>query len=318
MSPESIRTAVDAAIAAAEPFCGATAPNPPVGAAALTEEGELLGAAAHERAGRLHAEALLLHQLHAAEKLDQVHTLVVTLEPCNHTGRTPPCTEAIIAAGVKRVVYLNRDPNPVAAGGGQRLRDAGIDVIEPHEARAHLSEPSARTLKLQLGPFLKRMATGLPWITIKRAFDEQGSMIPPPGQKTFTSQASLVVAHLLRRRADAILTASGTVLADRPEFTVRHVPDHPGKVRALWIADRRGRVPDSYLHGALSRGLMAERVSDWTAVLREGVRLGALEVLVEAGPEFSSHVLRAAYWDRCVDIHRVSGLPDRIEDRLRV
>lgn len=301
-----------AALDAADPFCGATAPNPPVGSAAMAADGRILAAAAHERAGRAHAEAALLQKLESEGRGSEVHTVLVTLEPCNHSGRTPPCTEALIRAGVKRVVYLASDPNPVASGGADRLRQAGIEVIGPEAVQPFLSSAAGLRLRHQLGPFLKRIQRGMPWITVKRAFDAKGSMIPPAGQKTFSSEAALTFAHALRRRSDAILTGSGTIISDEPLFTVRRIPDHPGKIRALWIADRRGRISEDYLHAALSRGFMAERVSDWRQALRDGARMGALEVLVEAGPALSGEVLASNLWDRRVDIH-----PDRIEDVLR-
>lgn len=309
---EKFAELASAALNAADAYCGATAPNPPVGSAAMAADGRILAAAGHERAGRAHAEAALLQKLEGERRISEVHTVLVTLEPCNHLGRTPPCTEALIRAGVKRVVYLAPDPNPVASGGAERLRQAGIEVIGPARVLPLLSGESRLRLRHQLGPFLKRIQTGMPWLTVKRAFDAGGSMIPPAGQKTFSSEAALTFAHALRRRSDAILTGSGTILADQPLFTVRRVPDHAGKIRALWIADRRGRISEEYLHAALSRGFMAERVEDWRKALREGGRMGALEVLVEAGPALSDEVLSSNLWDRCVDIY-----PDRIEDRMR-
>lgn len=311
-----LAAAIDAALDAAEDFCGATAPNPPVGASAIDREGNLLGVAAHERAGRPHAEAALLEYLQREGRLSQVDTLVVTLEPCNHTGRTPPCTEAILNAQVPRVVYLVADPNPKAAGGGKRLLQSGIEVIGEKEVRQALSVEQRKRVIFQLGPFIKRVTQGLPWITVKRALDTTGSMIPPQGTKTFTSDLSLRFAHELRRRADGILTGSGTILTDAPEFTVRRVLDHPDKIRALWIADRSARVPEEYLHQALLRRFMAERVTDWREALTRAGALGVLEVLVEAGPELSAAVLQSQLWDRSVQFQVREGQPDAVHDEL--
>jgi len=312
----AIGPAIDAALSAAAPFCGATAPNPPVGASAIDHQGNLLGSAAHERAGRAHAEAALLERLAREGRLGQVHTLVVTLEPCNHTGRTPPCTEAILRAQIPRVVFLVADPHPKAAGGGERLRASGVEVLGAEQMRPVLSVEQREKLVLQLGPFLKRVTQGLPWITIKQALDPQGSMIPPPGTKTFTSESSLRFAHELRRRSDAILTGSGTILADEPEFTVRKIPDHREKIRALWIADRRARVGDAFLRDALSRRLMAERVPDWREALTQAGSLGVLEVLVEAGPGLSAAVLQSQLWDRWVRFQVREGEPDTVLDEM--
>ena len=110
--------AMKAAIARAEEFAGATSPNPPVGAVALDETGKIIASAAHERAGEPHAEAALISLCEAQGLLQRVHTLVVTLEPCNHQGRTGPCTEAILKSGIKRVAFGATDPNPKVAGNG--------------------------------------------------------------------------------------------------------------------------------------------------------------------------------------------------------
>jgi diaminohydroxyphosphoribosylaminopyrimidine deaminase/5-amino-6-(5-phosphoribosylamino)uracil reductase len=189
-------------------------------------------------------------------------------------------------------------------------------VLGAEQMRPVLSVEQREKLVLQLGPFLKRVTQGLPWITIKQALDPQGSMIPPPGAKTFTSESSLRFAHELRRRSDAILTGSGTILADEPEFTVRKIPDHREKIRALWIADRRARVSDAFLRDALSRRLMAERVPDWREALTQAGSLGVLEVLVEAGPGLSAAVLQSQLWDRWVRFQVREGEPDTVLDEM--
>lgn len=141
-------------------------------------------------------------------------------------------------------------------------------------------------------------------------------MIPPPGQKTFTREKSLRLAHELRKRADAIITGSGTVLADNPEFTVRHVLDHPGKRRWLAILDRRGRVPESYLEAARGRGFAVFKLASLEQGLKDLAALGAVEVLVEAGPAVTQACLAASLWNRHVVI-RSTPLGDRVEDLRR-
>ena len=191
----------------------------------------------------------LIEYCRAQNLLDQVHTLCVTLEPCNHQGRTPPCTEAIIESGIRHVAVGTRDPNPHVKGGGiERLQQAGVDVV------CGVNEEECKQL---IAPFAYSVQTGKPWITIKRAFDAKGSPIPPPGQKTFTSPESLKLAHQLRKKSDAIMAGSGTILVDDPLFTVRYVPDHENKRRRLAIIDRRRRVPQNYLAEAAGRGLDA-------------------------------------------------------------
>ncbi len=292
------------ALEEAQEFVGATAPNPPVGAAALDAQGRVLGVAAHQKAGEPHAEAALLAELAAQRIETPIDTLVVTLEPCNHTGRTPPCTQAIIAAGVRRVIYGVADPNPRVEGGGAgALRDAGIDVSALPEGSA-LGEKCLELAR----PFIKWVTTGLPFVTVKTAHradgsadsSAMGSMIPPPGQKTFTTPEALHIAHGLRKRCDAILTGSGTILADNPAFTVRHVADHFGKKRWLAILDRRRRVPVKYLEYARGQGFTVILPDSLESALRELGASGVLEVLVEAGPLISQAVLAGDLWDRHV------------------
>src|SRR6185437_12882141 len=240
----AIQSAFEQALELAGRYAGATSPNPCVGAAALDSQGRILSLRAHERAGEPHAEARVIAELAQAKPVPDTRpeTLVVTLEPCNHQGRTGPCTDAIIRSGFRRVIYGAKDPNPrVAGGGAAKLLAAGIEVLGPESFADSAIPERCREL---IRSFAHWSTSGLPWVTVKTALNQEGSMIPPKGQKTFTSADSLKLAHELRKRADAILTGSGTVLADQPEFTVRHVPDHPGKVRWVAILDRRGRTPE--------------------------------------------------------------------------
>lgn len=286
--------AMQAAATEARKWLGATSPNPPVGAAALDAEGKILAVAAHKRAGDDHAEAALLKLCRERGILPQVKTLCVTLEPCNHQGRTPPCTEAIIQSGIKRVVIGTRDPNANVIGGGiERLQQTGIEVV------SGIAKNECQQL---IHAFAHNANTGKPWITVKRAFNREGSMIPAMGQKTFTSQPSLILAHRLRKKADAILTGSGTILADNPEFTVRHVPDHPGKRRFLAIMDRRRRVPDSYLVAARQRGLEPLIYQDIETAIKDLATKDVQDLLVEAGPSLSQAILNSQMWNMSVTI----------------
>ncbi|MDD3028938.1 MAG: bifunctional diaminohydroxyphosphoribosylaminopyrimidine deaminase/5-amino-6-(5-phosphoribosylamino)uracil reductase RibD [Alphaproteobacteria bacterium] len=286
-------------------WLGATAPNPPVGAVALDEQGMLLAAAAHQQAGEPHAEAALLIFCREQGLLNRVHTVAVTLEPCNHTGRTPPCSEALIAAGIKRVVVGTDDPNPHVSGGGcARLSQAGIEVIH---------SPDPEPYRQLIHSFAFYTQTGKPFVTVKRAFNKHGSMIPPKGQKTFTNEKSLILAHRVRKKADAIVTGSGTILSDTPLFTVRYVSDHPDKRRFLAILDRRGRVPDFYKEESCKRrlkSLIFQDLDDCFATLAD---LKIQDVLVEAGPTLSDAILASNHWTMCIDIHT-----DPPEDRVNV
>jgi diaminohydroxyphosphoribosylaminopyrimidine deaminase / 5-amino-6-(5-phosphoribosylamino)uracil reductase len=300
------------ALNAAEKFVGATAPNPPVGCIALDSKGKVLLGAGHQGAGKPHAEATVLDLAAKLGRLAEIETLVVTLEPCNHFGKTPPCTQEILKhKQIKRIVLGVRDPNPRVEGGGMAaLKKGGLEVIEGVMA----AECSAL-----IRSFGKWSSDGRPWVTLKAAFTHSGSMIPPKGQKTFTSPAALTFSHELRKRADALWTGSGTVLADQPEFTVRRVPDHPNKKRWLVISDRRKRVDPAYLREAQDRGfVLAPNFSK----LEEGLAFlgdkGVLEVLVEAGPTLYEAWLQSGLWDESVVIKQgTEGADEDIEIKFR-
>ncbi len=304
--PASVAEAFLRAIEAAEVHRGATAPNPPVGCVLLDARGHILAVGAHRRAGEPHAEAEALEVCRRAGTTRHIHTAVVTLEPCNHWGRTPPCAQAITRTPAEAVWIGARDPNPEVAGNGAgRLRAAGLDVHDLGTAsRDSVAAGIAAACRGLIAPFAKRASTGRPWITVKQAIDAAGSMIPPPGRKTFTSPAALTFAHGLRKRADAVLTGSGTILADDPHFTVRHVADHPGKRRSLAILDRRGRVPPGYRAEAEARGFLVRPETDLEAALDGLGRDGALEILVEAGPALTASVLDGGLWDEHVVIRQ--------------
>ena len=294
--PDFLTSAMKQAAAEGRRWMGATSPNPPVGALALDTDGRVLAIAAHHRAGEPHAEASLITDCRNKNILNEVETLCVTLEPCNHYGRTPPCVDAIIQARIKKVVIGTRDPNPDVKGGGiERLRTAGIEII------TGIAETECQQL---MHAFAYRATTGKPWITIKRAIDKDGSMIPPAGQKTFTSPDSIRLAHRLRKKSDAILTGSGTILADFPLFTVRSVPDHKGKRRKLAIIDRRARVPESYINAATERGFDVLIYQDFIDALNDLAKKGAQDVLIEAGPQLSQSLLDSGVWTMSVTIRQ--------------
>ena len=295
-----------AALHAALAFEGATAPNPPVGCVLLDQLGNIIAVAAHQKAGQLHAEALAIKIARDAGLADRIHTVVVTLEPCNHHGRTPPCSEAILSTSAKAVVIGMADPNPSVEGGGAKhLAEAGLN-ISLFDAEQHPA--LAQSLKRLIGPFAKRTTLGLPWVTVKQAINREGNMLPPVGLKTFTTQSSLKLAHTLRRRADAIITGSGTILADNTHFTVRHVQDFADKHRKLVLFDRRRRISNDYLETAVRRGFETIFATELETTLRTLASNGALEVLVEAGPQLTSTVLSSSFWDEHVLITQAQSL----------
>jgi len=199
-----------------------------------------------------------------------------------------------------------RDPNPHVTGGGcEKLRAAGIEIIENIE-----SDLCQRLIHA----FAFHARTGRPFVTIKRAFDANGSMIPPLGQKTFTSPESLRLAHRLRKKADAIITGSDTILADAPLFTVRHVQDFADKKRVLAILDRRGRVSNDYIKAAGARGFEVIVYKDVDSCLPDLEKRGIRDILVESGPILSQSLLASPHWVMKVDIH--SGTPDTVNVML--
>jgi len=188
-------------------------PNPNVGCV-LVKDGRVIGEGVHVKAGEAHAEALALA---AATESPEGATAYVTLEPCAHQGRTPPCAEALARAKVARVVVAIEDPNPVVHGrGATTLRDAGI--------RVDIGLMAAQAEEVHRG-FLHRMRFGRPWMRIKAAASIDGRIALANGEsKWITGEAARRDVHALRARSCAMLTGIGTVRADDPELTVRHVP----------------------------------------------------------------------------------------------
>ncbi len=316
--PARVAVGFRAAIAEAVGFVGATAPNPPVGCAILDADGRLLTVAAHQRAGTAHAEPRALSQLRDGGQLGRAATLLVTLEPCNHHGRTGPCTEAILASPVREVWIGSADPNPRVAGhGAERLRAAGLRV----RALDRLPDPAAATLALDcaalITPFRRWVETGRPWITVKQALDAAGGMIPPAGATTFTQASSLLLAHRLRRATDAIVTGTGTVLADRPALTVRHLPDHAGRApRLLAIVGRPERVPADYLVAAAARGLDVRLLAELDRLPALLGEAGVLWAMVEAGPGLLRAIREGGLWDDWLTIARAGPDDDPAPDRI--
>ncbi|WP_342627210.1 bifunctional diaminohydroxyphosphoribosylaminopyrimidine deaminase/5-amino-6-(5-phosphoribosylamino)uracil reductase RibD [Nguyenibacter vanlangensis] len=291
----AFRAALDEAVR----HMGATAPNPPVGCAILDADGTILTVAAHHRAGAAHAEALALRQCADQGLMDRAAIAVVTLEPCNHTGRTGPCSEAILASPIRTVWIGAADPNPrVAGGGGERLRAAGCAVHGLAERDDPAGLALAADCRALIAPFVHWSRTGRAWLTVKQALDAQGSMIPPAGRTTFTSDAALTLAHRLRRATDAVVTGSGTVLADRPGLDVRRVADHAGRAaRVLAVCDRRGRVPEDWRAAAAGRGFEIVTCDDIARLPEMLGAAGVLWALVEAGPTLLAAVRAEGVWD---------------------
>lgn len=193
---------------------GRAEPNPLVGCVIVSSGGanEVVGWGYHEKYGEAHAE---INALRRAGSRAKGATLYCTLEPCNHQGRTGPCSQAIISANISRVVIARRDPYPPAAGGIERLRSAGIavDVVEDCLPAVAVSDP-----------FVHRVKTGLPWVTVKWAQTLDGKIAGRDGNsKWISNEASRKMVHRERGRVDVIMTGIGTVLKDDPLLTARNV-----------------------------------------------------------------------------------------------
>ncbi|WP_298171667.1 bifunctional diaminohydroxyphosphoribosylaminopyrimidine deaminase/5-amino-6-(5-phosphoribosylamino)uracil reductase RibD [Acidithiobacillus sp.] len=289
-----------------------THPNPHVGAV-LVKDGFVVGRGAHLQAGKPHAEVFAL-----AEAGDAARgaTAYVTLEPCSHQGRTPPCADALIAAGVARVVIAMRDPNPLVAGRGvEYLRAAGVVVDEGClEAVAEALNPG----------FLQRMRHGRPWMRLKQAMSLDGRVALANGQSQWlTGEAARADVQLERARASAILVGIGTVLTDNPRLAPRldaalqrypvkivldthlrtspdaalfstpgavwicHHPDAPSAAREALRAAGAELLPCCGTGGEL----------DWQEVMTMLAQREMNEILVEAGPRIAASLLRAELVD---------------------
>jgi diaminohydroxyphosphoribosylaminopyrimidine deaminase/5-amino-6-(5-phosphoribosylamino)uracil reductase len=295
------------ALALARRGRGRTSPNPMVGAV-VAKAGRIIAEGYHRRAGEPHAEALALQR---AGPEARGATLYVTLEPCCHHGRTPPCTDAIIASGVRRVVAAMRDPNPLVAGKGlRRLRRAGIEV------EVGLLEEQARRLN---EAYCHRITTGRPFVTLKLAASLDGKIATRTGSSRWiTAQAARLHVHRLRAESDAVMVGIGTALADDPRLTgqlgamrqpIRVVVDSRARLPtdAAMLREPGGpvivaatlRAPRSRVAALRRAGaevlLLRERQGrvDLRALLEALGRRGITSLLVEGGSEIAGSLLDA-------------------------
>lgn len=297
------------ALALAEQGVNTTTPNPRVGCVIVRDD-RTVGEGWHSRAGEAHAEALALRQ---AGEAAQGATAYVTLEPCSHFGRTPPCADALIAAGVSRVVVAMEDPNPLVSGRGlERLRASGIVTARgllEHEAR-----------ELNIG-FNSRMTRGRPWLRLKAASTLDGKTALNNGvSQWITGPAARTDGHRWRARSCAILTGIGTVKEDDPQLTVRAIPCTRQPLRVLVDARLDVSLAARILQGepiiiatACPDAEKAARLTDaghrllqipnnggkvdLPALMSELGTLGLNEIHVEAGFKLNGSLLR----EGCVD-----------------
>jgi len=282
------RAAMRRAIALAELGLGSTSPNPIVGCVLVDQSGSVVGEGYHVRAGEPHAEVIALRD---AGGRASGATAFITLEPCRHTGRTPPCTQALIDAGVSRVVFAVADPDPVAGHGADDLRAAGVLVDE-----GLLAEQAARSN----AAWLHHARTGRPFVIWKYAATLDGRVAAADGtSRWITGEAARHDVHLLRSRSDAIVVGTGTVLADDPRLDVRvqgvTTINHPLRV----VVGRRDVPPASkVLDDSAPTVLLTEH--DPKSVLTYLSERGVISVLLEGGPTLAGAFVAAGMVDRVV------------------
>ncbi|MGQ0617066.1 MAG: bifunctional diaminohydroxyphosphoribosylaminopyrimidine deaminase/5-amino-6-(5-phosphoribosylamino)uracil reductase RibD [Acidimicrobiia bacterium] len=271
------------AVALAAGVRASAAPNPWVGCTVRTTDGALFDGATRPPGGP-HAEVVALGAAAAGGADTNGATVWVTLEPCSHHGRTGPCADALVAAGVGRVVVAIEDPDARVAGTGiDRLRNAGVAVDVG---------VGADTVAHQLAPYLKHRRTGRPWVVLKLAASLDGRTAAPDGtSRWITGDAARADAHRLRAESDVIVVGAGTVRADDPELTVRS--GTPPAVQPLRVV--LGRAPEN----ARARPCL-EHDGPLDALLDELGRRGKVQVLVEGGPTVAGDFHRRGLVDRYV------------------
>ena len=304
------------ALALAEQSIGLSDPNPRVGCIVGHTDGRLLGRGYTQEAGGAHAEVMALRDAAAQGADVRGATAWVTLEPCSHHGRTPPCCDALIADGIARVVVAVGDPNPAVAGAGiARLRAAGIEVALAGD------EIATAARELNIG-FFSRMTRGRPWVRTKIAASLDGRTALPNGQSQWiTGPEARADGHRWRKRAGAILTGVGTVLADDPRLDVRLVETARQPLRvvvdsrlrtpptarvlappgsALVVSTTSDQVRAAALHEASAEVLLLAEPRgrvDLAALLNELARRGVNEVHVETGAKLNGALIAGALVD---------------------
>ncbi len=274
-------------------------PNPRVGCVLLDEAGATVAEGHHRGAGTPHAEADALAVLVAAGGSARGTTAVVTLEPCDHTGRTGPCARALVAAGVRRVVFALPDPNPVAAGGARTLRAAGVEVQEG------LLREEAEAVDRA---WLHGLEHGRPLVTWKAAATLDGRSAAADGtSRWITNAASRAAVHRLRAACDVVLVGTGTVVHDDPQLTVRGAGglDAPHQPLRAVMGERELTGRHRVLDDAAPTVLL--RTRDPAAALAELFGLGRRHVLLEGGPTLAAAFLRAGLVDDVV-VHLAPAL----------
>ncbi len=287
---DPVRAAMETALALADGVRGTTSPNPPVGAVILDADGRVVGTGATQPPPGPHAEVMALRE--AGERA-RGGTAVVTLEPCSHHGRTPPCTGALLDAGVSAVWFAVSDPHPAASGGAEVLRAAGVAV-----------ESGLLADRVAAGPlraWLHRERTGRPHVTWKYAASLDGRVAAVDGTSRWISgPTSRAQVHGLRQRVDAVVVGTGTVFADDPWLTVRGEDGRLAPRQPLRVVVGTRGIPEGarVLDSAAETVVFATRDPD--EVMAGLAERGVVDVLLEGGPTLAGAFVRAGRVDRIV------------------
>lgn len=267
----------------------ATGVNPQVGCVLVNASGEVVAEGWHRGAGTAHAEVDALSKLVSTGSTSRGVTAIVTLEPCNHTGRTGPCSAALIEAGVARVVYSVADPNPQAGGGAERLRAAGVAV----EGGVLADDTEA-----MLHPWLTAVRLGRPFVTIKWAASLDGRAAAADGTSQWiTGTAARQHVHERRALTDAIVVGTGTVLADDPSLTARGEAGELTEHQPIAVVIGERAVPADAKLRSHPAGLIETASRDLGAVLADLYARDIRRVFVEGGPTLASAFIEAGLAD---------------------
>jgi len=261
---------------------GKTFPNPIVGAVITSATGEFISEGFHQ--GTDHAEVLAIR---GAKEIPEGSTLYVSLEPCNHHGKTPPCVDAIIESGIKKVIYAISDPNPVAAGGTERLRSAGIEVVSGIGEVQAIHENRA---------WLTKIEKGRPRITWKIASTMDGKVAAADGSsKWITGELARADVAKIRAQSDAIVTSTATVIADDPLLTSKGLGKNPIRI----VMGNRQISADSQILGADTETVLIKS-HDFSDLISLANARGFNQLLIESGPTLGTALLRADLVDEII------------------
>ena len=306
------RAYMERALLVAERGRGKVSPNPLVGCV-LVKDGIVIAEGWHDHLGGLHAEQMAIHDAEEKGHSPNGSTAYVTLEPCNHFGRTPPCTEALMWAGVKEVIVAHGDPNPTVRGNGCRvLNEAGIPT------RTGLMQEEA---KEQMHAFMHWCEHRRPLVTVKLALDAHGSVDDRAlDAGRFTSHGCLEKVHELRRDSDAVLVGVETVNRDNPQLTVRFVPTTRQPLRVVIDPNARVNADASLLHDDGETRMVQNDFSGLHSLLNQLGDQDIQRVLVEGGPTTIHRFLEAGLVDEVylvhVEVEHSEPVPSNIDHRL--